>query len=166
MERLKTQSRYLTFKLKGDEVDKKKLPKTLEELPRYLRRLVIWIEGFYSDISNRVNWLMTNTVEAHTSDDTLTEYETGSVHSNLGATGAVTLTLPTVTKAGIKFIFAVQVAQELRIDPGAATIRDDSGQTADKYKTANAIGEALQLISDSNGDWVTIGKTGTWTEEA
>ena len=31
-------------------------------------------------------------VEAHTSDDTLTEAESGSVHSNRGATGTVTLT--------------------------------------------------------------------------
>ena len=34
------------------------------------------------------------TIEAHTGDDTLAEAESGSIHSNLGATGAVTLTLP------------------------------------------------------------------------
>jgi len=142
------------------------LPPSLEELPKYLRKLVIWVEKIYKEIASRINWLMTNTVEVHTSDDTLTEHETGSVYSNLGATGAVTLTLPTVTKAGIKFTFAVQAAQELRVDPGTATIRDDSGQTADKYKSANAIGECLQIISDSDGDWYTIAKYGTWTEEA
>ena len=105
-------------------------------------------------------------IEAHTSDDTLTPAESGSVHTNLGATGTVTLTLPASAPAGTVFTFAVQVAQELRIDPGTATIRDDSGQTPDKYKTANAIGECLALISDSNNDWATIAKNGTWTEEA
>ncbi len=106
------------------------------------------------------------TVEAHTSDDTLAEAESGSVHSNLGATGAVTLTLPASASAGTVFTFAVQAAQELRIDPDTAAIRDDSGQTADKYKSADAIGECLTLVADSTGDWVTIAKNGTWTEEA
>jgi len=105
------------------------------------------------------------TIETHTSDDTLTEAESGSVHSNLGATATVTLTLPASAPVGTVFYFAVQAAQEFRIEPGSATIRDDSGQTADKYKSANAIGESLCLIADANGDWVTIAKNGTWTEE-
>ncbi|MBA7668684.1 hypothetical protein ES703_76799 [subsurface metagenome] len=104
-------------------------------------------------------------IEAHTSDDTLTAAESGSVHSNLGATGTVTLTLPTSAPAGTVFSFAVQAAYELRVDPGTGTIRDDSGQTAGKYKSADAIGECLSLVADSNGDWATIAKNGTWTEE-
>jgi hypothetical protein len=104
-------------------------------------------------------------IEAHTADDTLTEAESGSVRSNFGATGTVTLTLPASASAGVVFTFAVQAAYELRIDPGAATIRDDSGQTAGKYKSANTIGACLSLVADSNGDWVTIAKNGTWTEE-
>jgi len=106
------------------------------------------------------------TVEAHTVDDTLATAESGSVHSNLGASATVTLTLPASAPAGTVFSFAVQAAQELRIDPGTATIRDDSGQTADKYKSANSIGASLTLVADSSGDWATIAKNGTWTEEA
>jgi hypothetical protein len=64
------------------------------------------------------------------------------------------------------FSFAVQAAQQLRIDPGTASIRDDSGQTADKYKSAGAIGACLTVIADANGNWATIAKNGTWTEEA
>lgn len=105
-------------------------------------------------------------IEAHTADDTLTAVESGSIHSNLGATGAVTLTLPASAAAGTLFTFAVQAAQELRIDPGTATIRADSGQTPDKYKSADAIGECITLVADANGDWATIAKNGTWTEEA
>jgi len=105
------------------------------------------------------------TIEAHTSDDTLTSAESGSVHSNLGATGTVTLTLPTTAPVGTVFTFAVQAAYELRVEPDTATIRDDSGQTAGKYKSADAIGECLSLVADSNGDWATIAKNGTWTEE-
>ena len=106
------------------------------------------------------------TIGSHTADDTLAESESGGIHTNLGATATVTLTLPASAQAGTVFYFAVQEAQELRIDPGSATIRDDSGQTADKYKAANAIGESLSLVADANGDWVTIAKNGTWTEEA
>jgi hypothetical protein len=105
------------------------------------------------------------TVEAHTEDDTLTESESGSVHTNLGATATVTLTLPSSATAGTVYHFAVQAAQELRIDPGLVTIRDDSGQTAGKYKSADAIGESLSIVADTNGDWTTIAKNGSWTEE-
>jgi hypothetical protein len=105
------------------------------------------------------------TIETHNSDETLTEAESGSFHTNLGATSTVTLTLPASAQAGTVFYFAVQAAQELRIDPGSATIRDDSGQTAGKYKSADAVGESLSLVADTNGDWVTIAKNGSWTEE-
>jgi hypothetical protein len=105
------------------------------------------------------------TIEAHTGDDTLAESESGSIHTNLGATETVTLTLPASAPAGTVFHFAVQAAQELRIDPGSATIRDDSGQTAEMYKSANAIGASLSIVADENSDWVTIAKNGTWTEQ-
>ncbi len=105
-------------------------------------------------------------VEAHVADDTLTSAESGSIHSNLGATSVTTLTLPAAASEGTEFTFAVQAAQELRVDPGAAAIRDDSGQTADKYKSANTIGAALTLVADGNGDWATVAKHGTWTQEA
>ena len=105
-------------------------------------------------------------IEAHTGDDTLMIAESGSVHSNLGATATVTLTLPASAATGTIFSFAVQAAQEVRIDPGAAAIRDDSGQTADKYKSASTVGACLSLVADANGDWATAAKNGTWTEEA
>lgn len=106
------------------------------------------------------------TIEAHTADDTLTVAESGSVHTNLGATATVTLTLPASAPAGTVLTFAVQAAQQLRIDPGTAAIRDNSGQTADKYKSANTIGASLTVIAESAGNWATTAKNGTWTEEA
>lgn len=106
------------------------------------------------------------TIEAHTNDGSLAESQSGSVHTNLGAVGTVTLTLPASATEGTVFSFAVQAAYEFRVDPGAAAIIDDSGQTANKYKSANVIGACIALIADSNGDWVTIAKNGTWTQEA
>jgi len=104
-------------------------------------------------------------IEAHTSDDTLTAVESGSIHTNLAATGTVTLTLPASAPAGTQFSFAVQTAQQLRVDPGSATIRDDSGQTAGKYKSTNTLGACITLVADSNSDWATTAKNGIWTEE-
>jgi hypothetical protein len=63
------------------------------------------------------------------------------------------------------FTFAVQSAHELRVAPGTAAIRDDSGQTVGKYKSATVIGAGLTLVADANGDWATIAKNGTWTQE-
>ena len=143
-----------------------RIPEWMQDFLGYMKNLLGWIEKLYSNIALRVNWLLTTIVEDHTSDDTLNAAETRSIHTNQGATGAVTLTLPTVDYAGVEFTFAVQVAQELRVDPGSATIRDDSGQTADKYKTANAIGECLKVVSNNDGDWITVSKYGTWTEES
>jgi hypothetical protein len=104
-------------------------------------------------------------IEAHIDDDTLIADESGSVHTNLGASATVTLTLPSSAPTGTVFNFAVQAAQQLRIDPGTAAIRDDSGQMADKFKSANAIGASLTIIADSVGNWATIAKNGTWSEE-
>jgi len=78
----------------------------------------------------------------------------------------VTLTLPAAAPEGTEFTFAVQAACELRVDPGTATIRDDSGQTAEKYKSAGAVGASLTLVADANGDWITAAKNGTWTQES
>ncbi len=107
-----------------------------------------------------------NAIEEHTADDTLTEAESGSIHTNRGATGIVTLTLPASAAEGTKFTFAVQAAQQFRVDPQTAAIRDNCGQTADKYKWADAVGECLVLVADSNGAWMTVAKNGTWGEEA
>ena len=104
--------------------------------------------------------------EAHTALDTLTHAESGSVHSNLGATGEITLTLPDDATAGCKFFFVVMAAFELRIDPGAghAIYINGALQTADYYITADAINESVMLVSDGT-NWVAIGAVGTWTVE-
>lgn len=137
-----------------------------ESVEDFLRYLVSLSEETYENIAGRVNWLMTVRFEAHTLDDCLELHEGGSYHTNRGATGTITLTLPAATRSGVIFHFACQEALTLRIEPGSAAIRDDSGQTAGKYKYANAIGACLSLVSDANGDWVTFAKNGTWSEEA
>lgn len=105
-------------------------------------------------------------IVSHVHSDTLTIVESMSIHTNYGAVVPIVFTLPDDAPEGTTFTFAVQAAYEIRIDPGSATIRDDCGQTAGKYKYADAIGECITLVADANGDWITIAKNGTWSEEA
>ena len=104
-------------------------------------------------------------IEHHTADDTLTVNETGSIHTNLGEDGAMTLTLPQASATGCVFFFVVMTAQELRIDPGAAGAIYINGakQADDAYITANDEGESVMLIGDGNGDWISLFTVGIWT---
>ena len=89
-------------------------------------------------------------------------------YKELGCFGQKYIRTPNVDRiaaAGVKFTFAVQAAEQLRVDPGVSVIYDDSGQTADKYKWSSSIGACITLAADENGDWITVGKNGTWTEE-
>lgn len=113
--------------------------------------------------------LALRTVEAHTADDTLTAAESGSVHTNAGASGTVVLTLPAAA-VGLEYFFGVRVAQALRIDPnGTETISLPSTGVpgaAGKYLAADAIGETVHLMCVAAGSWAVMGYTGTWTAEA
>lgn len=107
--------------------------------------------------------------EAHTAGDTLTAAETGSIHTNAGASGAITFALPAAT-VGLEYQFGVRAAQELRIDPnGSETISLPSTGVpgaAGKYLTADAVGETVRLLCVAAGTWAVVGYTGTWTAEA
>lgn len=104
---------------------------------------------------------------AYTADATLSRAQSGMTISNLGASGTVTLTLPQDAPIGTRFFVAIQAAQALRIDPGAAGAFFFSGakQTDDKYVWADDEGESAIFTADGNGDWVVTHVTGTWTME-
>lgn len=110
----------------------------------------------------------TDTVEAHTAGDTLLAAETGSLHTNTGASGTITIVLPAATP-GLKFRFACGAAQALRIDPnGSETISLPSTGVpgaGGKYLWADAIGESVDLECTVAGSWQVFGYTGTWTAE-
>lgn len=112
---------------------------------------------------------LTFPTEAHVAGDTLTAAESGSIHTNAGAAGTITLVLPAAT-VGQVFIFRVAAAQELRLDPnGSETISLPSTGVpgaAGKYLVADAIGETVTLFCGTAGSWSVLGYTGTWTAEA
>jgi hypothetical protein len=111
---------------------------------------------------------VTLAVEKHTAGDTLTAAESGSQHSNTGASGAITLVLPAAVP-GLEFQFYVGAAQELRIDPnGTETIALPSTGVqgaAGKYLTANAVGEHVRLVCETAGAWLAFPYAGTWEAE-
>jgi hypothetical protein len=105
-------------------------------------------------------------LQAHTSDGELDAVQSGSIHTNGGASATVTLLLPASAPIGTIFDFAVTSSQELRIDPGDYAILDDSSQTAGRYKYANTVGASLSLAADAGHNWVVTAKHGSWSEEA
>jgi len=112
--------------------------------------------------------VIVKTNEAHTAGDTLTAAESGSTHTNTGASGAVTLVLPAAT-VGQEFTFVVGAVQELRIDPNTTqTIGLPSTGVqgaAGKYLVADAVGEWVTLYCAIAGTWTAKGYFGTWTAE-
>jgi hypothetical protein len=107
--------------------------------------------------------------QAKTAAYTALATENGTIFTNTGAGGAITITLPAAT-VGLNYYFYVNAAQELRIDPnGTETISLPSNGVpgaAGKYLTANAVGETVHLMCCVAGTWACFGYTGTWTAEA
>ena len=107
-------------------------------------------------------------VTAHTAGASLSAAQSGSIHTNAGATGAVVLALPAAT-VGLEYFFGVRAAQALRIDPnGTETISLPSTGVpgaAGKYLEADAVGETVHLMCVAAGSWAVMGYTGTWTAE-
>jgi len=111
----------------------------------------------------------TRSVVVDSDGATLTAAQTGTIVSNLGASAAAAFNLPAAT-VGLEFIFVVEVAQELRINPdGTETVALPATgvqQAAGKYITADAIGERIHLVCISAGTWDALSHAGTWTVEA
>ena len=106
-------------------------------------------------------------VENHTAADTLTVAESGSIHTNIGASADIKLTLPQDATNGCTFRFICVADYELQIDPGAAGAVFINGeiQSDDKYIYL-FIGSSIELVVDSNHDWYVVTAFGSWGIEA
>lgn len=103
-----------------------------------------------------------------TANRTLLESESGSLVTNLGASVAVTISLPSAPAPGVNFTFYVQAAQQLRVDPGSADKILYLGALAPvdgEYVVASTAGAWVTLFANTNGDWMARGSYGTWNEE-
>lgn len=105
-------------------------------------------------------------VEHHTATDTLTRRESGSLHTNLGATGTIVLNLPTAAVKGDCFWFYIMAAQAIQIEPGASGAHyiNAAKQVDGKYITSATISDWVLVVADGNADWIVF-EGGTWTVE-
>lgn len=97
-------------------------------------------------------------VAHHTANFTLTAAHSGTVHTNLGAGGTITATLPQSPPKGTMYQFVCMADQVFRFEPGAAggIYIKGAKQTDDKYVSITDIGDFVHLIADGNGDWVAV----------
>jgi hypothetical protein len=98
----------------------------------------------------------------HAANFTLTTAHSGTVHTNLGASGAVVATLPQSPPKGTEYKFVCMADQELRLEPGAAggIYIKGAKQADDKYVSITDIGDFIHLVADGNGDWVAVASIG------
>jgi hypothetical protein len=95
-------------------------------------------------------------ISHHASSFTLTFGQSGTVHTNLGASGAIVATLPQSPPKGTTFKFVCMADLELRLAPGAAggIYVKGAKQPDNKYVSVTDIGDFVELVADGNGDWV------------
>lgn len=103
-------------------------------------------------------------VSAKTAAYTANIEDAGTLFTNRGAAGSVTVTLPapTLASAGDRFVFKKVANQTLVVNGGAAaSIRGAGGAGITlTNSTSNDYG-AITLVSDGT-EWLLTGITGTW----
>ncbi len=140
---------------------------------------VVQVEGIVvptiSSTSILTNKSIIATVTAKTGNATLTETECGQgLVTNVGAAGAITLTLPSNPTVGLTCAIFLGAAQDVDIDvqgtsgctPGAAcdTILAAVSSPGDKVSSDAAIGSLFTLTAISADNWAVMGSKGTWTD--
>jgi hypothetical protein len=125
-----------------------------------------WV-WFYDKANSRVysevGWATRADVVEFTSDDTLTTIQSGSVSTNRGAAGTVTVSLPNA-QIGLQYRFVRTENQVLRVNPAGASdlIR---GGGVNKYLQLNAQGDSVRLTCTRNNVWEVESFNGTYTFE-
>lgn len=100
------------------------------------------------------------TVHAHTSSKTLTNSELNQVHTNRGATGAITLTLPAASGAKGRHVdvFVVEDQNVTITSESANDLVTHNNKTATSisFQTAgDKIGSGVRLLSDGSS-WLVL----------
>jgi hypothetical protein len=92
-----------------------------------------------------------------------TNTESGTWYSNLGATGAITFTLPTAA-AGYNVCFYVAAAQTVTIDPASTNqILALTNAAGDRISNGTQ-GGAVCLLGLSSTQWGAVSVSGTWAD--
>lgn len=102
-----------------------------------------------------------------TSDLSVTTQDTGTRYTNIGATGVVTITLNSTPTDGHNFSFNRVADFPLRIVPAAGdAIIMPTGQLPDgDYIELGNVGAFVELMANSQDNWMVISSGGTITPE-
>jgi hypothetical protein len=101
----------------------------------------------------------------HIIEDQLAHSQSGSVHTNKGATGSLRTLLPSFNAAGTKYTFVVAEAFDYRIYPTGNKILSEAGAVTNKSLVSNTIGDCLTVVMNEDGNWYVTARYGTWTKE-
>lgn len=101
-------------------------------------------------------------VEHRTASFALSARQSGGVFTNLGASGAITATLPQNPPEGTTFKFVCMADQALQVAPGTAggIYVKGAKQADNRFVAISDIGDFLHLVADGNGDWVAVASIG------
>ncbi len=105
--------------------------------------------------------------EDHTANDTLVDGTSDvrdKVHTNVGATGTVVITMDAAT-VGNRMRYAVYESETLRVDPDGTDHILGATDTAGDYLECSTPGGALSLYCIKAGYWHVDSMRETWTEE-
>jgi hypothetical protein len=87
----------------------------------------------------------------------------GTMYNNIGATGAVTFSLPAAAP-GLWYGFTVDAAQTVEVvGNGTDQIAIGASNSSSENVTASAAFATLVIYSYKAGQWVAVSSTGTWT---
>jgi hypothetical protein len=104
---------------------------------------------------------------AHTASATLDRIHTGSVRSNAGAAGIVTLTLPNNAVDGTTYRFVSVGGNALRVDPAAGDNLVWSGGTMADGEYLQVTGGGFLVVYDATSTaWEVTAESGVLVEEA
>lgn len=105
----------------------------------------------------------------YTTDATLGQQDTGALLTNIGASGLVTLTLPSAPSEGMNYIIYRVENFALRVQPtpaeSNAIIIAAGKQADDNYIELGAVGSCVELIANTSGDWMAVYENGIITPE-
>lgn len=103
-------------------------------------------------------------VSTKTVNEALTAAQSYQTFTNEGASGTVTLTLPTPV-AGLEFTFVVVASQSLVIDVGGSVVIyvGETPSSAGGSASANSPGSIITLKAISTTVWVATSLVGSWT---
>jgi hypothetical protein len=99
-----------------------------------------------------------------TADYTLTRQLSGALIDNKGASGEITITLPSAT-TDLSYGFYVYEAQTITIQPATGDqVHHLTNATADRLQNAGTAGDSIWLVAIDGEFWIPLQETGTWSD--